>query len=124
MGKTVTKILDPGNIFGKDKSKAGMSMAGMMDPGGEIIEAITGSDKAKRIADPGDLLTSQQMTGDLPEPMEVPEIPSMADTSAAEAEEARKREAAKRGRASTILTSSAGGGLGNANVGAATLGGR
>ena len=125
MGKTVKKVakavVDPGNVFGK--REGGMSMAGMLDPGGEIAGAA-GSDKHRKIADPGKLLASDQMTGKLPEPMEVPEIPSMADTSAAEAEEKRKREDAKRGRASTILTSSTGGGLGKGNIGAATLGGR
>lgn len=125
MGKTVKKVaktvVDPGNVFGK--REGGMSMAGMLDPGGEIAGAA-GSDKHREIADPGKLLASDQMTGKLPEPMEVPEIPSMVDTETNREEEERRRQAAKRGRASTILTSSSGGGLGTSNIGAATLGGR
>jgi len=100
----------------------------MLDPGGEIALAA-GEKEHRRAASVGsvELLASPQMTGDLPEPMEVPEvpeIPSMADIEAQQNEEKRKRNAAKRGRASTILTSSAGGGLGKGNIGAATLGGR
>lgn len=119
----LNKAVDPGNFFGKDETKAGYSMAGMLDPGGEIAQAA-GSKGQRQAASAGGYLDTPQMTGDLPEEVEVPEIPSMADVEAQQAEEERKRDAAKRGRASTILTSSAGGGLGKGNIGAATLGGR
>jgi hypothetical protein len=126
MGKTVKKIAkvvtDPANVFGK--RDGGMSMAGMIDPGGEILGAA-GIEQGRQLADPGKLLASDQMTGKLPEPMEIPEIPSMADTTAKLDEERRKRAASKQGRASTILTSGMGSGeLGRANIGATTLGGR
>ena len=119
----LNKAVDPGNFFGSDPNKAGYSMTGMLDPGGEIAKAA-GSTEQRRIANMSGKLETPQMTGDLPEPMEVPEIPSMADVQAQQDEEKRKRDAAKRGRASTILTSSAGDGLGKGNIGAATLGGR
>ena len=54
--KAVKTIADPGNIF--KKREGGMSASGLFDPGGTIVEAVTGSDKAKGIADPGDLFTS------------------------------------------------------------------
>lgn len=59
-----------------------------------------------------------------PKMPEMPEMPDYAAIEAASAEELRKREAAKRGRASTILAGGNNSTLGTSNIGASTLGGR
>jgi len=117
----INTVADPGNVFGK--RKGGMTMAGMIDPGGEILKSA-GIKEGRQIADPGNLLSSPQMMGILPEMPEMPEMPNPQDELDRKAEETRKRELEKRGRASTILAGSSNGGFGSANVGSRTLGGR
>lgn len=56
MGGFFSSLLDPANIFGS--REGGIDIGGAIDPGGEIIEAATGSDLARQIADPGDLIGS------------------------------------------------------------------
>jgi hypothetical protein len=50
---SIGKILDPGNVFGT--RDGGLDVSGMIDPGGEIIQNVTGWDDAKTIADPAGL---------------------------------------------------------------------
>lgn len=52
-------VIDPANFFGK--RDGGISIANAIDPGGAMIEGITGSDFARQIADPLDLLSALEM---------------------------------------------------------------
>jgi len=134
MGSTFKKIADPGNIF--KKRDGGMSASGLFDPGGTIVEAVTGSDKAKAIADPGDLFTSDTsmmgrmvnpeaaMEADMAKnPAVVQKTPPSLDTEkrAQLAADAKRRE---RLRASSGSTQLSGRQMTSANVGTTQLLGR
>jgi hypothetical protein len=60
----VVKVLDPANIFGK--RPGGFNIADAMDPGGAIVKTVTGSDIARKIADPGKLLPKTAETAVTP----------------------------------------------------------
>jgi hypothetical protein len=56
----MSTILDPANVAGK--RKGGMSMQGLMDPGGAIVKKYTGSDIASKVADPLSLYKDTDLT--------------------------------------------------------------
>lgn len=122
VGKALKKAADPSGVLtGESRSfKEAVNPSTMLDPGGAILEA-GGSTMGRDYADPLGMLKGGTRAGD--SSPKIPEIPSMADAEAKKSEEKRKKDAAKRGRASTILSSTSGD-LGSANVGSTTLGGR
>lgn len=103
MGGTVSKILDPANFLGQ--REGGMSISDAMDPGGAIIESVTGSDIGRQIADPADLLSGL----DPPKYPDVSSATSPPSIDDPEVDEAKRKERElnrrRKGRASTILTS-------------------
>lgn len=52
----ISTVVDPGNIFGG--RDGGIDVGGMIDPGGTLVEAATGSDLASQLADPAGLIGS------------------------------------------------------------------
>lgn len=60
-------ILDPANFAGK--REGGMDIGAAIDPGGKIVEDVTGSDKARRIADPAKVIPDSPVVDEAYKPM-------------------------------------------------------
>lgn len=75
----VSAITDPGNFFGK--RPGGMDYGAMIDPGGNAVEKITGSDKARRIADPAKVIPDSPVVEEAYEPMTEQERQARTTTS-------------------------------------------
>ena len=104
----VRKIIDPGSIF-----TGTPDIGGLIDPGGEIIEAATGSTAAREIADPLGLLADPDLAAISPKPgegiagggIDIAAQEKIAIDEAKRKEDERKKRIALLGRESTFKTS-------------------
>lgn len=99
----VRKVIDPASIF-----TGTPDIGGAIDPGGEIVEAATGSTLARDLADPAGLLADPDLAAISPQPgagIDIAAQEKIALDEAKRKEDERKKRIALLGRESTFKTS-------------------